>query len=79
MEESKPSSIQPNQVTQKIFLGETALVLATDADDASVTMSAMFPPGGLLLSAGRYGGVFAVAHPTQTGRGHLLGEWQGFV
>jgi hypothetical protein len=30
-----------------------------------------------LLCEGRYGGVFAVAHPTQTGRGHLLDEWRG--
>jgi hypothetical protein len=79
MEESKPSSIQPNQVTQNIFPGETVLVLATDADDAPVTISAMFPPWRIVVVWRRYGGVSAVAHLTQTGRGHLLGEWQGLA
>jgi hypothetical protein len=42
IEESKPSSIQPNHVTQKIFLGDTAPASATEPSLTPVT--AISPP-----------------------------------
>jgi hypothetical protein len=49
MEESKPSSIHPNQVAQNTFPGETTPTTATGAAAGSVMIAVMFPPSAILL------------------------------
>jgi hypothetical protein len=41
--ESNPSSIQPNQVAQNIFCGETSPANGTDVAVVLTVLSAMFP------------------------------------
>jgi hypothetical protein len=49
MEESKPSSIHPNQVAQNTLPGETTPVAATGAAVGSVMIAVIFPPSAILF------------------------------
>ena len=76
MEESKPSSIQPNHVAQNTFRGETAPASAMGAARAPVTISAMFPPSDFFVCARRTRTDRATRHLSQTGPRHLPGEYR---
>jgi hypothetical protein len=49
--ESNPSSIQPNQLAQNIFCGETSPANGTDVAAVLTVLSAMFPHEDLLVRA----------------------------